>query len=126
MSIDAKSYRESVQVKFTFPAKLQGEIGYKDVTIRELSKGAESQALARAGLDGAVMMHELAAASVVSATKVDGTVEAISTGDESIDKFLSAVGPKGRALIAAAYGRVNQPQKEDLQGFLEGGETSVG
>lgn len=126
MTIEAKSYRAAMEVTFTFPATIQEETGYKSVTIRELSKSAETKALARAGLDGAVLMQELSAESLVRAVKVDGTVQEISTADDSIDVFMSAVGSKGRALVGAAYGKVNQPNKDEATSFLGSASAKVG
>lgn len=133
MGLEAKSYRAPLEQKFTFPKAedpddedLQEVTGFKDVVIRELQKSAEAHALSKAGTDGGVLMHELAASSLVRATRLDGSVMEISQGDESIDEFMATIGPKGRALISVAYGVVNQPQKKSTDAFLRSARVKVG
>jgi hypothetical protein len=71
-------------------------------------------------------MHELAASSLVRATRLDGSVMEISQGDQTVDEFMAAIGPKGRALISVAYGVVNQPQKKSTDAFLKSARVKVG
>lgn len=133
MGLEAKSYRAPLEQTFDFPKAeepddedLQESTGFKDVTIRELQKSAEASALSKAGMDGGALMHELVASSLVRATRLDGSVMEISQGDESIDAFMAAIGPKGRTAVGAAYGLVNQPQKKSTERFLKSGRVKVG
>lgn len=118
MSLDVKSYRAPVEVTFTFPKGLDEETGYASVTVRELTGSSESRAISRAGQDGGALISELIRESLVQGVRVDGSVFPITTADDSIDRFMAEVGPKGRALLMAAYANVNQPQKDDTASFL--------
>lgn len=118
--------RPDVATKFTFPQKLALATGYKSVIIRELTRAMEQRALARGGNDGAALIQELVAESIVRAEKLDGTVQEISIGDASIDLFMGAIGPMGRTAVATAYGKVNQPDKSDVEDFLKTAETTAG
>lgn len=120
-----KSYRSDIEVEFTFPKGLQDDTGIKTITIRELPGSAESRAIARAGNDGGVLMQELVKEGLVRALLVDGTVVEISTGDESVDRIMSQLGSKGRALALQAYSNVNQPSKEDAASFLQSASAKV-
>jgi len=122
---DLKTYRAAMEATFTFPEELQSEIQYKSVTVRELSASMESLALARAGMDGGKLVHELVKESIVRAVRVDGTVEQISSGDDSIDIFWTAIGPKGRTLVGNAYTYFNQPKAVESQSFLGSVSISV-
>ncbi len=119
MSVVPTQYRAPIEVTFTFPESLQAEVGFKDVTVRELNNAAESQALAGAGQDGSVLIHNLVTSALVRATDLTGTVLQISRADDSVDRFMSQIGPKGRALINVAYGSVNTPKKEESDSFLK-------
>lgn len=120
-----KSYRGHVEVEFTFPPNLQEDIGIATIIIRELPGSAESRAISRAGNDGGVLMQELVKEGLVSVTKTDGEVISISTGDDSIDKVMSMLGPKGRGLVLQAYSTVNSPSKEDASSFLKSASAKV-
>lgn len=117
-NLNPKSYRQPVEVTFTFPESMQLEVNHRSVTLRELKASAESRAIARANGDGGVLVQELVKEAIVGATDLDGVAKRISTADESIDAFMDAVGPKGRALLAQAYAVVNQPRSEDKDSFL--------
>lgn len=125
MSVNAKSYRAPVEVTFTFPESIQSEIGYISITLRELMPSAEAKAISRAGTDGGVLIQEMVKESLVRAQSVDGTMLEITTADDSIDRIMTAVGPKGRTLLMAAYTKLNQPGVSDTQGFLESATASV-
>lgn len=128
MSFELKSYRAPVEATFTFPDKpdnLQKETGFKSVTLRELSPGAESAALSRAAMDGAKLMHELVKESLVRAVKVEGETMEITTADETVDIFWSSLGPKGRTLVTAAYNHINQPKPAEAADFLASASISV-
>jgi hypothetical protein len=125
MSVDIKSYRAAMEATFTFPGEVAASTGYKSVTVRELSASMESTALARAGMDGSKLVHELVKESVVRAVLADGTVEQINTGDDSIDKFWTAIGPKGRTLVGNAYTHINQPRPSESADFLASVQISV-
>jgi len=112
MSVVPTQYRPPIEVTFTFPESLQVEVGFKDVTIRELNNAAESQALSGAGQDGAILIHNLVTSDMT------GAVLQISRADDSIDRFMTQIGPKGRALVNVAYGAVNTPKKEETESFL--------
>ena len=116
--LSPKSYRQPVEVTFTFPLGLAASVSYSSVTIRELKASAEARAMSRAGNDGTRLVQELVRESIVRATNLDGVVEEISTSNETIDIFMDKVGPAGRTALMAAYNRVNQPQKDDLDSFL--------
>jgi len=113
-----KSYRPPVEITFTFPPDLQAELGYVSVTIRELLPSIEAKAITRSGNDGGVLIQEMVKESVVRAKALDGSVLEISTADDSIDRFVTEIGPKGRTMLMAAYNRVNQPGVAETQGFL--------
>lgn len=113
------SYRPPVEITFTFPAELQAEIGYRTVTIRELLPSIEAKAITRAGNDGGVLVQEMVKESLVRAVNVTGGVLEISTADDSIDRFMTEIGPKGRTMLMAAYNRVNQPGVAETKGFLD-------
>ena len=117
-NLNPRSYRQPVEVTFTFPESMQMDVNYKSVTIRELKASAEARAMARAGNDGAKLIQELVRESIVSAVDLDGVVTKISTADESIEIFMDRLGPAGRTAVMAAYNRVNQPQKERIDTFL--------
>lgn len=118
MSVVPTQYRPPIEVTFTFPESLQIEVGFKDVTIRELNNAAESQALSGAGQDGSILIHNLVTSALVRATDMTGAVLQISRADDSIDRFMTQIGPKGRALVNVAYGAVNTPKKEETESFL--------
>lgn len=122
---EAQSYRAPVEATFTFPAPLQEEIGYRSVTIKELSPSAESAAMARASMDGARLVQELVRESIVRATKVSGEITEISTANESIDIFHVSIGPKGRTLLMGAYTAMNQPKQDENKLFLESAAYST-
>lgn len=124
-NLNPKSYRQPVEVTFTFPASMQLDVNYKSVTIRELKASAEARAMARSGNDGAKLIQELVRESVVSAVDLNGVVTQISTADESIEIFMDRVGPAGRTAVMAAYNRVNQPQKENIDTFLGSAQAVV-
>jgi hypothetical protein len=63
---------------------------------------------------------------LVRGVRLDGSVLLASIADNSADQLLSELGPKGRTLLLAAYNKVNQPPKEDLDGFLQSASASVG
>ncbi len=117
-NLNPRSYRQPVEVTFTFPESMQLDVNYKSVTIRELKASAESRAIARAGNDGAKLIHELVKESVVGAVDLEGVAVKITTADESIDIFMDKLGPKGRTALMAAYSNVNNPQPEDVASFL--------
>jgi len=117
-NLNPRSYRQPVEVTFTFPESMQMDVNYKSVTVRELKASAEARAMARAGNDGAKLIQELVRESIVSAVDLDGVVTKISTADESIEIFMDRLGPAGRTAVMAAYNRVNQPQKERIDTFL--------
>lgn len=128
------SYRADVAQTFTFPApseahpkieNLQEITGFKSVTVRELRKSDEAQAISLSGNDGGQLLQRMVGYSVVRAVKVDGTVMEITSADDSIDVFMSSIGPKGRALVAAAYNAVNQPRQEAAEVFLASASMSV-
>ncbi len=123
--LNPKSYRQPLEVTFTFPDYLQLEINYRDVTMRELKASAESRAITRSNGDGGILVNELVKESIVGATDIEGTAQKISTGDESIDIFMDKVGPKGRALLAQAYAHVNQPKGGDAAVFLATASAKV-
>jgi len=116
--LNPKSYRQPVEVTFTFPDSMAMATGYKSVTLRELKASAESRAMSRAGNDGTRLVQELVRESLVQAVNLEGVVEKISTADESIEIFMDKVGPAGRTALMAAYNKVNQPQKDELDSFL--------
>lgn len=124
-NLNPKSYRQPVEVTFTFPESMQLDVNYKSVTIRELKASAEARALARAGNDGARLIQELVRESIVAAVDLDGVEQKITTADESIEIFMDRVGPKGRTAIMAAYSSVNNPQPEDVSGFLRTANAKV-
>lgn len=133
MGLEAKSYRAPLEQTFEFPVgetpddeNLQEVTGFKSVTIRELLKSSEASALSKAGTDGGMLMHELAASSLVRAVRLDGSTLEITQANESVDEFMSAIGPKGRALVAVAYGAVNQPQRKSTDAFLKSARVKVG
>ena len=123
--LSPKAYRAPVEVTFTFPESVAASVGYQSVTIRELKSSAESRALARAGTDGARLIQELVRESVVCAIDLDGAKQSISTADESIEIFMDKVGPAGRTMLMAAYNKVNQPVRENLDTFLESASATV-
>lgn len=146
MPIEITSYREPVEVTFTFPAPtpeqkaayaanpkkaapppldLQKETGYVSVTVRELLPSAEAKAFARVGRDAGLMIQELVKESLVQAVKVGGEVTVLTSEDSSVDAFMAAIGPKGRTLIMAAYNEVNQPKPEATNGFLASAVAQV-
>ena len=124
-NLNPRSYRQPVEVTFTFPESMQMDVNYKSVTIRELKASAEARALARAGNDGARLIQELVRESIVAAVDLDGVEQKITTADESIEIFMDRVGPKGRTAIMAAYSSVNNPQPEDVSGFLRTANAKV-
>jgi len=124
-NLNPRSYRQPVEVTFTFPESMQMDVNYKSVTIRELKASAEARAMARAGNDGAKLIQELVRESIVSAVDLDGVVTKISTADESIEIFMDRIGPAGRTAVMAAYNRVNQPQKESIDTFLASAVAAV-
>lgn len=124
-NLNPKSYRQPVEVTFTFPESMQLDVNYKSVTVRELKASAEARALARAGNDGARLIQELVRESIVAAVDLDGVEQKITTADESIEIFMDKVGPKGRTAIMAAYSSVNNPQPEDVSGFLRTANAKV-
>ena len=124
-NLNPRSYRQPVEVTFTFPESMQMDVNYKSVTIRELKASAEARALARAGNDGARLIQELVRESIVAAVDLDGVEQKITTADESIEIFTDRVGPKGRTAIMAAYSSVNNPQPEDVSGFLRTANAKV-
>lgn len=124
-NLNPRSYRQPVEVTFTFPESMQMDVNYKSVTIRELKASAEARAMARAGNDGAKLIQELVRESIVSAVDLDGVVTKISTADESIEIFMDRLGPAGRTAVMAAYNRVNQPQKERIDTFLASAVAAV-
>lgn len=124
-NLNPKSYRQPVEVTFTFPESMQLDVNYKSVTVRELKASAEARALARAGNDGARLIQELVRESIVAAVDLDGVEQKITTADESIEIFMDRVGPKGRTAIMAAYSSVNNPQPEDVSGFLRTANAKV-
>lgn len=117
-NLNPRSYRQPVEVTFTFPESMQMDVNYKSVTVRELKASAESRAIARAGSDGAKLIHELVKESVVCAVDLDGVKQTITTADESIDIFMDKLGPKGRTALMAAYSNVNNPQPDDIAAFI--------
>jgi|688.fasta_scaffold1208644_1 hypothetical protein len=123
--LNPRSYRQPVEVTFTFPEKVQAEIGYVSVTVRELKASSEARALARAGNDGAKLITELVKESVVCAVDLDGVSGKISTADESIEIFMDRLGPKGRTALMAAYSNVNQPQQDEIADFLKSAKAVV-
>jgi hypothetical protein len=124
--MEPKRYREPVEVTFTFPPSAAQDVGYASVTVRELTPSMEARALARSNNDGAVMMQEMVKECLVRGVRLDGSVLLASIADNSADQLLSELGPKGRTLLLAAYNKVNQPPKEDLDGFLQSASASVG
>lgn len=124
-NLNPRSYRQPVEVTFTFPESMQMDVNYKSVTVRELKASAEARAMARAGNDGAKLIQELVRESIVSAVDLDGVVTKISTADESIEIFMDRIGPAGRTAVMAAYNRVNQPQKESIDTFLASAVAAV-
>lgn len=124
-NLNPRSYRQPVEVTFTFPESMQMDVNYKSVTVRELKASAEARAMARAGNDGAKLIQELVRESIVSAVDLDGVVTKISTADESIEIFMDRLGPAGRTAVMAAYNRVNQPQKERIDTFLASAVAAV-
>jgi len=124
-NLNPRSYRQPVEVTFTFPESMQMDVNYKSVTVRELKASAEARAMARAGNDGAKLIQELVRESIVSAVDLDGVVTKISTADESIEIFMDRLGPAGRTAVMAAYNRVNQPQKESIDTFLASAVAAV-
>jgi len=134
MSNEPRSYRADVTQTFTFPKPderhpkvedLQEITGFKDVTVRELRKSDEAQAIALSGNDGGQLLQRMVGYSVVRATRIDGTPMQITAADDSIDVFMSTIGPKGRALVAAAYNAVNQPRQEAAELFLASASLSA-
>lgn len=134
MSNSPVSYRPNYEQTFEFPKPdernprvedLQQLTGYKSVTIRELRKSDEAQALSLAGTDGAAVMQRMVAYSVVRAVRLDGTVLNVTSADDSIDRFFAEIGPKGRTLVAAAYNAVNQPRPDAAELFLKSASVSV-
>ncbi len=123
--LNPRSYRQPVEVTFTFPERIQTDLGYLSVTVRELKASSEARALARAGNDGAKLITELVKESVVCATELDGTVARISTADETIEIFMDRLGPKGRTVLMAAYSNVNQPQQDEIADFLQSAKAVV-
>ncbi|TXH50870.1 MAG: hypothetical protein E6Q97_19540, partial [Desulfurellales bacterium] len=63
--LNPKSYRQPVEVTFTFPTNIQMEVGHQSVTLRELKASAESRAVSRANGDGGVLVQELVKESIV-------------------------------------------------------------
>ena len=109
MPVEIKSYREPVEVTFTFPSPspeekanhkanprkfplppdLQQETGHISVTLRELLPSAEAKAFNRVGRDAGLMIQELVKESLVRAVKVGGEVVELSTEDSSVDAFMA-------------------------------------
>jgi len=145
MPVEIKSYREPVEVTFTFPSPspeekaahktnprkfplppdLQQETGHISVTLRELLPSAEAKAFNRVGRDAGLMIQELVKESLVRAVKVGGEVVELSTEDSSVDAFMAMVGPKGRTLVMAAYNEVNQPKADSNASFLASATAQV-
>lgn len=118
MSVEAKSYRPATEYTFPFPEDMHEELRYVSVTARELLPSAEAKAISRAGNDGGVLIQEMVKECLVRAKHVDGSTLEISTADDSVDRFMSEIGPKGRTLLMAMYNHVNQPGAKQVQGFL--------
>ena len=53
--LNPKSYRQPVEVTFTFPDSMAMATGYKSVTLRELKASAESRAMSRAATTAPVL-----------------------------------------------------------------------
>lgn len=118
MSVEAKSYRPATEYTFPIPAGLQDELRYTSITARELLPSAEAKAISRSGNDGGVLVQEMVKECLVRATHIDGTVLEISTADDSVDRFMTEIGPKGRTLLMAMYNKVNQPEAAQVRDFL--------
>lgn len=124
--LQPKSYRPATEFTFPVPPSLVQEIGgYTSMTLRELLPSTESRAVAQAGQDAAALQQSLLKFSLVCAQRGDGTKFVISPADESVDRFITEIGPKGRALLTMAYGKISNPEREELNFFLKGVQASV-
>lgn len=110
--------REVAVYEFKVPGKAQSEIGnfgkVETVGLCELSASDELLAIARAKNGVAMQIaHELAKQSIV---RVNG--KKVGFADGSIDIFWNQIKPSLRAMILSAYNRINQPEEEDMDDFL--------
>ena len=124
--LQVKSYRPATEYTFPVPASLVQELGnYTSMTLRELLPSAEARAVASAGQDAAMLQQTLLKLSLVKATRADGSTLVMNAADDSVDRFLAEIGPKGRALLTIAYGRISTPSKDELDFFLDGVRATV-
>jgi len=122
---EAKRVRPVITKTFQF-GPLAEDVGYKSVTIRELTHEDERRAMAHATTEPAEMLISMAQRAVVEAVTVDGAAVQISYNDATIDEFWARIGPRGRSLVLQAAQRVNSPAKEETDAFLRSVETQVG
>lgn len=124
--LSVKSYRPATEFTFPVPPSLQAEIGgYSKISLRELLPSMEARAISAAGTDAALLQQALVKLSLIKAEKVDGSVVKLSAADESVDVFMSEIGPKGRALLTIAYSTISNPKREELDFFLQGVQAST-
>jgi hypothetical protein len=124
--LQVKSYRPATEFGFPIPPGLQAEVGgYSKMVLRELLPSMEARAISAAGTDPAMLQQTLVKLSLVKAVRTDGTVLALDPSDESVDRFLAEIGPKGRALLTMAYSHISNPRKDELDFFLQGVEAST-
>lgn len=124
--LQPKSYRPATEYTFPVPASLSQELGgYTSMTLRELLPSMESRAVAQAGQDAASLQQALLKLSLVRAQRADGSKFVMSSADDSVDRFITEIGPKGRALLTIAYGKISTPDRDELSFFLDGVQASV-
>jgi len=124
--LQPKSYRPATEHTFPVPPSLVLEVGnYVSITLRELMPSMEARAMAEAGRDAASLQQALLKQSLVKAARPDGSVLQMSVADDSVDRFLTEIGPKGRGLLTLAYGKISNPEVDELNFFLKGVQTSV-
>jgi hypothetical protein len=124
---------------FTVPAELVAPVepGSDRLILRigiiELTPGEEMMAIRRSENELVRMAAEQSKESLrfvfvgaKDTPKEKQTPLALSTGDASLERVWATMPPALRTLVVTAYGVVNQPAKEAIQGFLASREVVSG
>jgi hypothetical protein len=114
-----------VVFEFSIPAKAQSTVPglgkIESIGLAELTASDELLAIARAKNGSAMQIaHELAKQSIATANG-----KAVSFADGTIDLLWQKAKPALRSMILSAYNKLNQPNEEEMDSFLNSMQMKV-
>lgn len=119
--IQAPGSKQRPIYTYKVPAAISGEAtGITSVGLVELEAGEELMAAKRAQSNPVILSWELAKQSLC---RIDG--KRVGQEDGSVEVAWSRMGAKLRTLVCTAYARIHNPEKDELDSFLQSMEVTV-